>query len=66
MLMYPSDFVRVLLVTKIVHKMSSDCFFNANSAIVQLFHGESSAILQLYHGENKIIVNEMMMRSTLY
>ena len=29
--------------------------FNANSAI---FH--------LYHGEKKLIVNEMMMRSTLY
>jgi hypothetical protein len=29
--------------------------FNANSAIVQL-----------YHGENKLIVNEMMMRAALY
>jgi len=25
-----------------------------------------SGICQLYHGENKLIVNEMMMRSTLY
>jgi len=55
MLIYPSDFVQMLLVTKIIHKVSSDCFFNANSAILQLFHGG-----------NKIIVNEMMMRATLY
>jgi len=26
----------------------------------------NSAILQLYHGENKLIFNEMTMRSTLY
>jgi hypothetical protein len=26
----------------------------------------NSANLQLYHGENKLIVNEMMMKSTLY
>jgi hypothetical protein len=26
----------------------------------------NSAIFQLYHGENKLIINEMMMKSTLY
>jgi len=26
----------------------------------------NSAILQLYHGENKLIFNEMMIRSALY
>ena len=31
------------------------CFFNANSAISQL-----------YHDENKLIFNKMMMRSALY
>ena len=35
--------------------MSEILLFNANSAIVQL-----------YHGENKLICNEMMMRSSLY
>jgi hypothetical protein len=35
--------------------MSEWLLFNANSAIVKL-----------YHGENKLIFNEMMMRSALY
>jgi len=26
----------------------------------------NSAIIQLYHGENKLIVNEIMMKSALY
>jgi hypothetical protein len=26
----------------------------------------NSAIFPLYHGENKLIINEMMMKSTLY
>jgi len=26
----------------------------------------NSAIFLLYHGENKLIINEMMMKSTLY
>jgi len=26
----------------------------------------NSAIFQLHHGENKLIINEMMMRSTLF
>ena len=31
-----------------------------------LLFSANSAILQLYHGENKVIFNEMMMRSALY
>ena len=31
-----------------------------------LLFNANSAILQLYHGENKLILNEMMMRSVLY
>jgi hypothetical protein len=31
-----------------------------------LLFNANSAIFQLYHGENKLIINEMMMRSTLY
>ena len=38
-----------------VRNMSEWLMFNANSAI-----------LQLYHGENKLIFNEMMTRSALY
>jgi len=36
-------------------EMSEWLLFNANSAI-----------LQLYHGKNKLIFNEMMMRSALF
>ena len=36
-------------------RVSEWLFFNANSAIVKL-----------YHGENKLIFNEMMIRSALY
>jgi len=31
-----------------------------------LWFNANSAIFQLYHGENKLIVNEMMMRTTLF
>ena len=31
-----------------------------------LLFNANSAILQLYHGENKLIFNEMMMKSILY
>jgi hypothetical protein len=31
-----------------------------------LLFNANSAIFQLYHGENKLIVNDIMMRSTLY
>ena len=31
-----------------------------------LFFNANSAIFQLYNGENKLIVNEMMMRSALF
>ena len=31
-----------------------------------LLFNANSAILQLYHDENKLIFNEMMMKSTLY
>jgi hypothetical protein len=34
---------------------ASDCYYNANSAM-----------LKLYHGENKLILNEMMIRSALH
>jgi hypothetical protein len=32
----------------------------------RLLLNANSAIFQLYHGENKLIVNEMIMGSTLY
>ena len=47
--------VAMLIVYMIVIWVSQWLLFNANSEIVQL-----------YHGENKLIFNEMMMRSTLY
>ena len=31
-----------------------------------LFFNVNSAIFQLYHGENKLIFNEMMMKSALF
>jgi hypothetical protein len=49
--------LQIFLVYNINYKfwVSEWLFFNANSAI-----------FQLYHGENKLIFNEMMMRSALY
>jgi hypothetical protein len=44
-----------IFTNKETNIMSEILLFNANSAIVQL-----------YHGENKLICNEMMMRSSLY
>ena len=37
-----------------------------NSVREWLLFNASSAIFQLYHGEHKLIVNEMMIRSTLH
>jgi hypothetical protein len=31
-----------------------------------LLFNANSAIIQLYHGENKLIYNEMIMKSSLY
>jgi hypothetical protein len=31
-----------------------------------LFNANSATGIQVYHGENKLIVNDMMIRSTLY
>jgi hypothetical protein len=39
--------------------------FPAGHAHIQFFNA-TSAIFQLYHGENKLILNEMMMRSALF
>jgi hypothetical protein len=47
---------KILWVRQLGNEWVSEwLLFNANSAIVQL-----------YHGENKLIFNEMMMRSALF
>jgi hypothetical protein len=50
--------IRIILFFKyplLIDWVSEWLLFNANSAICQL-----------YYGENKLILNEMMMRSTLF
>ena len=48
-------FLYIFSLGKLLLGRVSDLLFKANSAIVQL-----------YHGENKLIFNEMMMTSTLF
>jgi len=41
------------------------CYEVVNASGEWLFFNANSAIFQLYQGENKLIFNEMMMRSTM-
>jgi hypothetical protein len=51
---------------QIIIKLSKDRKSYGSQLSQWLLFNANSAILQLYHGENKLIFNEMMMMSALY
>jgi hypothetical protein len=62
-----NDFRCALNFVVLIEQMKIICIEQRINIVIEwLLFNANSAFFQLYHDENKLIVNEMMMRSTLY